>query len=64
MRKVELEDPNWMVTVVQVFFCDWLTNIECYLDWYGLSDTARVLFARKKLVGLAKSEWESVERET
>jgi len=61
-RKVELENLKFDGYYSPSVFYDWLTDIECYLDWYGLSDVAKLLFARRKLVGSVRSYWESVER--
>jgi len=36
--KVNLEDSKFDGYCSFSVFCDWLTDIECYLDWHGLSD--------------------------
>ena len=61
--KVKLENPNFDGYYSPSVFCDWLTDIECYLNWYELFDAARVLFARRKLVSSVRSYWESIERD-
>ena len=53
--KLSWKMQNLMVTAVLVFFYDWLTDVECYLDWYGLFHAARVLFTWRKLIGSTKS---------
>ena len=61
--KVKLENSKFDGYCSPSVFCDWLTDIECYLNWYELFDAARVLFAKKKLVVSARSYWELVERD-
>lgn len=36
--------------------------MEDYFDWYGMSDIERVRFAKMKLIGSAKKDWHSVQR--
>ena len=61
-RMLRWKIQNLIVTVSLIFFCDWLTDIEFYLVWYGFSDAARVLFARRKLIESSRSYCKVVER--
>jgi len=37
--------------------------MECYFDWYGFPEVARVLFARRKFIGSARIYWDSIVRD-
>jgi len=49
--RFEIEDPKFDGYSDPSVFNDWLANIECYFDWYGLPKATRVIFAGRKLVG-------------
>jgi len=54
-RRVKIEDPKFDGYYDLSVFSNWLTDVECYFDWYRFSDEAKLLFARRKLIGSANS---------
>jgi len=62
VHKFKLEDLKSDGSCDPSVFSDWLADMECYFDWYRFLDAARLLFAKRKLIGSANSYWTSVER--
>ena len=61
-HKFKLEDLKFDGYYDPSIFSGWLANMKCYFDWYGFFEVARVLFARRKLVGSARIYWDSIMR--
>jgi len=49
-RKVKLDVPSFDGKIDATPFSDWLVAMEEYFDWYEVSDTERLWFAKMKLV--------------
>lgn len=49
-----------MVDQTQICFFNWLANLEDYLDCYGMTNSYCGCFAKMKLTGSAKCQWQIV----
>jgi len=61
--KFKLEDPKFDSYCDSSIFSDWLANMECYFDWYGFLEVARVLFVRRKFIRSARIYWDLIVRD-
>jgi hypothetical protein len=61
VRRVRVDVPDYHGKLEPHIFQDWLTSLEDYLDWSGLSLDSQVRFAKMKLKGQARVWWHSVE---
>ncbi|XP_062170468.1 uncharacterized protein LOC133876199 [Alnus glutinosa] len=60
-RRVRVDVPDYHGKFEPQLFQDWLTSLEDYFDWSGLSLDRQVRFAKMKLKGQARVWWNSVE---
>jgi hypothetical protein len=60
-RRVRVDVPDYHGKLEPDVFQDWVTSLEDYFDWSGLSLDRRVRFAKMKLKGQARVWWNSVE---
>ena len=62
-HRFKLEDLKFDGYPDPSVFSNWLADIECYFDWYRFLKATRILFTRRKLVGLVKVQWDSIVRD-
>jgi hypothetical protein len=60
-KRVRVDVPDYHGKFEPRVFQDWLTFLEDYFDWSGLSLDRQVRFAKMKLKGQARIWWHSVE---
>jgi hypothetical protein len=60
-RRVRVDVADFQGKFEPHTFQDWLTSLEDYFDWSGLSLDRQVRFAKLKLKGQARVWWHSVE---
>jgi hypothetical protein len=60
-RRVRVDVPDFHGKLEPYAFQDWITSLEDYFDWSGLSLDRRVRFVKMKLKGQARVWWQSVE---
>lgn len=60
-KRVRVDVPDYHGKFEPHVFQDWLTFLENYFDWSGLSFDRQVRFAKMKLKGQARIWWHSVE---
>ena len=61
LRNVRVDAPSFDGTLDPIKFLDWLSEMEDYLEWYGLEDERRVGLAKMKLLGQAITYWKNQE---
>jgi hypothetical protein len=59
--RVRADVPDYHGKLEPNAFQDWLTSLEDYFDWSGLSLDRRAKFAKMKFKGQARVWWQSVE---
>lgn len=62
-RKVKVDVPEFDGKHNPIVFVDWLDCLEDYFEFYGMTDTHRIRFAKMKLIGSAKKYWQNVTRD-
>ncbi|XP_004301556.1 PREDICTED: uncharacterized protein LOC101305082 [Fragaria vesca subsp. vesca] len=62
LKSIKVEAPNFDGQLNAKVCLDWISDMDHYFDWYELSETRRVRFAKMKLVGKAREWWSGVER--
>ncbi|KAK8949134.1 hypothetical protein KSP39_PZI005042 [Platanthera zijinensis] len=61
-RAVRVKPPSYDGLGEPQVFLDWVMEMECYFEWYSLTDENKVRVARMKLLGRAKVFWLNEER--
>ena len=54
-RTVKVDVPSFDGNMDATTFSDWLVAMEDYFDWYEMSDIEQVIFAKIKLIRLARN---------
>ena len=62
MRSIQVEVPNFNVSLDLIVYLDWEAGMNHCFAWYEMIDTRKVRFAQIRLMGRAKNYWASVER--
>jgi hypothetical protein len=60
-RRIRVDVPDYHGKLEPHTFQDWITSLEDYFDWSGLSLDRQVRFAKMKLKGAARVWWHNVE---
>ena len=60
-KGLRVDVPDFSGKLDPQAFTDWMTALEDYFDWYGMTEERKVRFAKMKLKGQARIWWRNVE---
>lgn len=63
MWQVRVEVLDFYRKLDPYAFQDWITSLEDYFDWFGITNDPRVHFIKMKLKGQVRMWWQSVEEQ-